>query len=80
MFPEAIITHLNPNDIQGIPDLCMFWRDKYAMFETKRYASASRQPNQEYYISLFDDWSFAKFVQPENLEEVLHDLERTWSI
>lgn len=76
IFPDAIITHLDPNDIQGIPDICMFWRDRYFMFETKRFTKASKRPNQQYYIDLFDDWSYARFVQPENMEEVLNELEQ----
>ena len=76
IFPDAIITHLDPNDIQGIPDICMFWRDRYFMFETKKFTKASKRPNQQYYIDLFDDWSYARFVQPENMEEVLNELEQ----
>jgi len=46
------------------------------MFETKKFTKASKRPNQQYYIDLFDDWSYARFVQPENMEEVLNELEQ----
>lgn len=76
IFPDAIITHLDPNDIQGIPDLCMFVGNRYFMFETKRFTKASKRPNQQYYIDLFDEWSYARFVQPENMEDILDELEQ----
>ena len=41
----------------------------------KREKNASKRANQEYYINLLDDWSFASFIYPENRERVMNELE-----
>ena len=74
MLPGCIITHLDPNEIQGIPDLLILYKNKWAVLEGKKFATASHQPNQDYYVSLMDDMSFACFVYPENKDEVLDKL------
>lgn len=77
-FPGCIVTKLEPNDPQGIPDLVVFWGSNYALLECKRSAKAPKQPNQDYYVDMFNEWSYSSFVYPENKESVLNDLERTW--
>ncbi len=42
----------------------------------KKSANAKHQPNQDYYIDLFNDMGFARFVYPENKNEVIKDLTR----
>lgn len=74
MFPGCIITKLDSGDIQGIPDLLILYKDKWATLENKRSAKASKQPNQEYYVSVMDDMSFSRFIYPENKDEVLDEL------
>ena len=74
MFPGCIIAHLDPNEIQGIPDLLILYRNKWAVLEGKQYATASHQPNQDYYVELMDRMSFASFIYPENKDEVLDSL------
>ena len=74
VFPGCIITHLDPNEIQGIPDLLILYNDKWAALEGKKNASASVRPNQEYYVNLMDCMSFASFIYPENKDEVLNRL------
>lgn len=78
-FPGCIVMKNDPNYIQGIPDLIILYKNKWAALECKRCAQAQHQPNQEYYISLMDEMSFASFVYPENKEDVLDELEQTFS-
>ena len=74
LFPGCIITKLDSGDIQGIPDLLILYKDKWATLENKRSAKASRQPNQEYYVDMMDDMSFSRFIYPENKDRVLDEL------
>lgn len=74
-FPDCIVTKLDANNIQGIPDILILYNDKWATLENKRNSKASKQPNQEYYVNKMDNMSFSRFIFPENKEEVLKDLE-----
>ena len=78
LFPGSIVTHLDPNEIQGIPDLIILHKDKWAALEGKKNASASVRPNQRYYVELMNSMSFAAFIYPENKEEVLYELQKTF--
>ena len=74
MFPGCMVLHLDPNEIHGIPDLLVLYQDKWAALEGKKTSSASHRPNQEYYVDLMNDMSFAAFIYPENKDEVLEEL------
>lgn len=76
-LPGCLVLHLDPSDIQGIPDMLVLYEDRWAALEGKKNASASHRPNQDYYVSMMDDMSFAAFIYPENREEVLHAMERS---
>jgi len=75
LFPKCIILKNDPNYLQGVPDLTVLWGAKYAMLEVKKSFFARRQPNQPYYVELFNSWSFGAFICPENKEEVLGALQ-----
>jgi hypothetical protein len=77
-FPGAIVTKLDAGHIQGIPDLLILYRDKWATLECKKSANASHRPNQDYYVSTMNRMSFSRFIYPENKEEVLNDLQQTF--
>ena len=77
-FKGCIITKLDSGDIQGIPDLLILYKDKWATLECKKNEKASKRPNQQYYVDLMDDMSFSRFICPENKEEVLHDLQQSF--
>lgn len=77
MLPGCTIVKNDAAYMQGIPDLTIFYKDKWAMLEVKVSPTAKRQPNQEYYVDFFDKMSFAAFIFPENEEEVLNDLQRS---
>ena len=78
MFPGCIVMKNDPNYIQGIPDLTVLWKNKWALLECKRESEASKRPNQPYYIQKGKEMSFAAFIYPENEEEVLHDLQQAF--
>lgn len=74
MLPGCMVLHLDPNEIQGIPDLLVLYEDKWAVLEGKKNATASHRPNQDYYVDLMNNMSFAAFIYPENKDEVLDEL------
>ena len=74
LFPGCIVLHLDPTECQGIPDLLVLYKDKWAVLEGKKSARASKRPNQDYYVDLMNDMSFASFIYPENKDEVLDEL------
>lgn len=74
LFPGCMVVHLDPNEIQGIPDLLVLYRDKWAALEGKKSANEPHQPNQDYYVGMLNYMSFAAFIFPENEDEVLDDL------
>ena len=76
LFPGCIVIHMDPNEVQGISDLLILYGNKWAALEGKKNANASHRPNQDYYVELLDNWSFARFIYPENKDEVLADLKR----
>lgn len=76
IFPGCMILKNDSSYLQGVPDLIILYRDKWAMLECKKTKSASHRPNQDYYVSMLNDMSYATFIYPENEEEVLDELER----
>ena len=75
-FPGSIVTKLDPNHIQGIPDLLILYKDKWATLECKKSEKDRKhpRPNQEYYVEQMNNMSFSRFIYPENREEVLSEL------
>lgn len=78
MFPGCMVLKNDASYIQGMPDLTILYKDKWATLECKRSARANKQPNQEYYIEQMDEMSFSRFICPENEEEVLYELQQTF--
>lgn len=77
-FPGCVVIKNDSSYIQGIPDLTVLYQDKWAMLEVKRSETASHRPNQEYYVGKMDEMSFARFICPENKQEVLHEMEHAF--
>ena len=76
LFPGCMIFKMD--QVQGIPDLLILYKDKWASLENKKSANAKRQPNQEYYVEKMNEMSFSRFIYPENKEEVLNDLYKAF--
>ena len=77
LFPGCMVFKMD--QIQGIPDLLVLYKNKWASLECKRSTGAKRQPNQEYYVGKMNEMSFSRFVSPENKEEVLYELQQVFA-
>lgn len=76
IFPGCMVFKMD--QIQGIPDLLVLYKNKWATLECKQFARAKKQPNQEYYVGLMNSMSFSRFINPENKQEVLNELRKTF--
>lgn len=78
LFPGCIILKNDTERRQGIPDLVIFYKDRWAMLEVKADENSEEQPNQRWYVELLDLMSFAAFIFPQNQEEVLNALQSSF--
>lgn len=78
IFPGCIVMKTDPNYIQGIPDLLILYSNKWFSLECKKSANASKRPNQEYYVDMMNKMSFSRFICPENKEEILNELRKSF--
>lgn len=76
IFDGCILIKNDAGYIQGFPDWTMFYKNKYAVLEIKKNKNAQHQPNQDYYVDLINSMGFARFVYPENKNDVIEDLKR----
>lgn len=77
LIPGCLILKNDPTYRQGIPDLTVFYKDKWAFLEVKISATSKEQPNQRYYIDTWSEHVFASFIYPENEKETLDALQRS---
>lgn len=83
LLPDCVIQKLDTGYQQGIPDLLILWQDRWAILEVKRKQPRGPQdfePNQEWYIDLFNTMSFSACIYPENEDEVLDALQRQFKV
>lgn len=66
--------------LQGIPDLTIFIGNHWAWLEVKKSANEPHQPNQDFYIDWAQQHSYGAFICPENEEEILNDISRTFGL
>lgn len=77
-FPGCVVFKTDPTYKQGSPDLLILYNDKWAALEVKRSKTATHRPNQDIYVNQMNEMSFAAFIYPENKEEVLDGLSRSF--
>ena len=78
-LPGCVVMKNDSSYIQGIPDLLVLHNNHWAALEVKKSANAKHQPNQDYYVDKMDSMSYARFVYPENKDEVMKELKDRFS-
>lgn len=78
-LPGCIVLKNDEQLLQGIFDLTVLYGNRYAALEVKRGKNAPKRPNQGYYLEeVANMGGFAAFIHPENEEEVLDALQRSF--
>jgi len=78
LLPGCEIFKNDSSLIPGIPDRLILHGKRWAMLEFKASQYSPRTQIQEYYISIFNEMSFARFIYPENCGEVLRELQQSF--
>lgn len=76
LLPGCMVVKNDPNYMQGIPDLTIFYGPRWALLEVKASEKSRERPNQRYYIEEWAKVTFCSFIYPENEVEVLNALQR----
>lgn len=76
IFPNCLIQKNDANYRQGVPDLLILFRDRWALLEVKKSANERPRPNQPWYVDYAATNSFGAFIYPENRDQVLEELSK----
>lgn len=84
-YPGCFVLKNDPAMNQGIPDLTILYKNKWACLEVKKSeavakSKSGKRPNQEPKIDILNSMSYATFIYPENKEDVLNELDRTFGL
>lgn len=74
IFKGCLIQKNDANYRQGVPDLLILFKDKWALLECKKSGNEKPRPNQPYYVAWAQRNSFGSFIYPENRDQVLEEL------
>lgn len=80
MFDGCFILKNDSGYRQGVPDLIILYGPYWAMLEVKASKASRFRPNQEYYIEILNEMSFAASIYPENEDEVLDALQQAFGV
>lgn len=79
IFPGCIVMKNDAQLKQGIPDLTILYKDKWACLEVKVSEKANHQPNQDYNVDKMNGMSYAAFIYPENEELIFSELREVFA-
>lgn len=74
IFTGCMIQKNDANYRQGVPDLLILFRRRWALLEVKKSADAALRPNQQWYVDWAKANSFGAFIFPENRDEIIKEL------
>lgn len=74
---DTIVIITDPVYTQGIPDLLVLHRGKWAFLEVKLTERSKMQPNQQWWLDNWGKWTFTAIIHPGNEEEVLRALQQS---
>ena len=78
-FNGCLVLKNDPNYKQGILDLLILYKNRWASLEVKRSANAPHRPNQDYYVKKMNEMSYSSFIYPENEEIIFDELRRLFN-
>lgn len=80
-FPGCKVIKNDAQLKQGIPDLTILFKDKWACLEVKRSEKDRNdpRPNQEYWVDHYNQMSYAAFIYPENEELIFSELREVFA-
>lgn len=79
-YPGCVVLKNDPRYKKGIPDLTVLYKSKWAVLECKKDEKASKRPGQENYVARLDKMSFSRFIDPNNKEEVLNEMDAAFKL
>lgn len=74
LFPGCLVMKQDSSYRQGIPDLLVLFRNRWALLEVKKSEDSPPRPNQDWYVTWAQENSFGAFIYPENKDDVLTEL------
>lgn len=79
-FKGAMVLKNDEQYLQGIPDLTLLYRDRWAFLEVKKSLTEPYRPNQEYYIGKANTMSIGLMICPENKREMIDHIANEWGV
>ena len=79
-LPGCIVTKLEADTSNGIPDIIILHKGKWATLEAKKDISEVTKARrnklaQDYYVAEMNKMSFSRYVYPQNKAEVINELK-----
>ena len=79
-YPGAVVLKNDAGYKKGFPDLTILYKKHWAVLETKKEKKSSHRPGQDNYVAKLNEMSFSRFINPENKEEVLNEMDTAFKL